>query len=56
MGQPAWLMADQHFSQLLSTAGAEQRRMRVAEAINLRLHRCHHMRMTMAKAGNGRTA
>ena len=53
MGQPTWLMPDQYFRQLLSAAGAEQRRMRVAKPINLRLHGRDHMRMAMAKAGNG---
>ena len=56
MGQPAWLMAYQNFCQLLSTAGAEQRGMRVAEPINLRLHCCHDMRMTVAKTGHRRAA
>ena len=56
MGQPTRLMADQHFCQLFRAARTEQGSMSVAEAINLRLHRRHHMRMTMAKAGHRRAA
>ena len=51
-----FLLRDDSERQLLSAAGAEQRRMRVAKPINLRLHGRDHMRMAMAKAGNGGAA
>ena len=56
MGEPARGVADQHLGELFGAAGGIQRGVRVAEPVDLVLHRLDHMGVAVAETGDRRTA